>query len=295
MKKVDFKNKVVWITGASSGIGACLALQLNQLGALVIASARRKEKLMELKRTCTNPALLVTLPLDITDSRSIEEAIKKVKQEKRLDLVIHNAGISQKGLVVENQMNVDRQIMETNYFGTIALTKAIMPIFLHQGHGWFAVMSSFAGVMGIPSRSAYAASKHALHGFFESLKAEEMECDLNVSFIIPGFINTEITAKGLCGNGKPFGKIETSHQLGMSAYQCARDTIKGLMKRKERIAVGKSEVYLLTIYRISRKWAHSIIKSHPMRRMRTIKSKIQSILSFWRKVGECTSHQPSID
>ena len=280
MKKIDLKDKVIWITGASSGIGASLAIQLNTLGVKVIASARRTGKLIDLKNNCVNPQNLMILPLDITDPISIENAIEKVKKLERLDVVIHNAGISQKGLVIENDMEVDRKIMETNYFGTVTFTKSIMPIYLKQGYGQFAIVSSFAGVMGIPGRSAYAASKHALHGFFDSLKAENMSCKLNVSFILPGFINTEITAKGLCGNGRPYGTIETSHRLGMSASQCANGIIKGLMKAKNRIVIGKIEVFLLSINRISPRLGQYIIKSHPMRKMRNVKSKINSFFNF---------------
>lgn len=280
MKKIDLKDKIVWITGASSGIGASLAIQLNTLGAKVIASARRAEKLIELKNNCPNPQNLMTLPLDITNPISIENAIATVKQLERLDVVIHNAGIAQKGLVIENEMEVDRKIMETNYFGTVAFTKSIMPIYMKQGYGCFAIVSSFAGVMGIPGRSAYSASKHALHGFFESLKAENISCKLNVSFILPGFINTEITAKGLCGNGSPYGTVETSHRLGMSANQCAKGIIKGLMKSKKRIVVGKIEVFLLTINRISPRLSQYIIKSHPMRKLRNLKSRINSLFNF---------------
>lgn len=280
MKKIDLKDKIVWITGASSGIGASLAIQLNTLGAKVIASARRAEKLIELKNNCPNPQNLMTLPLDITHPISIENAIATVKQLERLDVVIHNAGIAQKGLVIENEMEVDRKIMETNYFGTVAFTKSIMPIYMKQGYGCFAIVSSFAGVMGIPGRSAYSASKHALHGFFESLKAENISCKLNVSFILPGFINTEITAKGLCGNGSPYGTVETSHRLGMSANQCAKGIIKGLMKSKKRIVVGKIEVFLLTINRISPRLSQYIIKSHPMRKLRNLKSRINSLFNF---------------
>lgn len=280
MKKLDFKGKIVWITGASSGIGESLAIKLNKLGATIIASARREEKLIELKSNCPNPNNLLMLPLDITDPVSIENAVTEVNQLNRLDLVIHNAGISQKGLVIENEMEVDRKIMETNYFGTIALTKAIMPIYLDQGYGWFSIVSSFAGVMGIPGRSAYAASKHALHGFFESLEAENLNCKLNVSFILPGFINTEITAKGLCGDGKPYGKVEKSHRLGMSSHKCANAIIKGLIKNNKRIVVGQIEVYLLSIHRISPRLGRYIIKSHPMRKLRRLKSNYNRIFKF---------------
>ncbi|MBC2838144.1 SDR family NAD(P)-dependent oxidoreductase [Robiginitalea sp. SC105] len=272
MKKQDFKDKVVWITGASSGIGASLALQLNELGATVIASARRAEKLEELKEAAAHPLNFLTVPLDITKGSSINKAVAEVGKLDRLDLVIHNAGIAQKGLVTENNMDIDRRIMETNYFGTVALTKAIMPLYLKQGHGGFSVVSSFAGVMGIPGRSAYAASKHALHGFFESLEAENIGCRLRVSYVVPGFINTEITAKGLCGDGKAYGRVETSHRLGMSACQCARGIIRGLEKGKRQIVVGKIEVYLMGVNRISPALGRYIIRNHPMRKMRKLKS-----------------------
>lgn len=282
MKKLDLKDKVVWVTGASSGIGASLAIQLNRMGTRVIASARRADKLSELKKSCPDPENLITIPLDITDPVSIEQAVAGVRNVERLDLVIHNAGIAQKGLVIENEMDIDRRIMETNYFGTVALTKAIMPLYLKQGFGRFSVVSSFAGVMGIPGRSAYAASKHALHGFFESLQAENMACKLKVSFIIPGFINTAITAKGLCGDGTPHGKVETSHRLGMTACQCATDIIKGLEKNKRRIVVGKFEVGLLWVRRVSPALSRYIIKSHPMRKIRNFKYGIARLINFRR-------------
>ena len=268
MRTQELKGKTIWITGASSGIGLSLAKQLNALGVRVIASARRTDRLEQLKATCHNPANLWILALDITDQKSIDEAVSKVNTIDKLDLVIHNAGIAQKGLVIENSMEIDRRIMETNYFGTVALTKAIMPKFLEQGYGWFTVVSSFAGVLGIPCRSAYAASKHALHGFFESLKAEHMNCTLDLSFVIPGFINTNITVKGLTANGQRYGKLEKSHRLGMSSDQCAEGIIKGLTKRKRRIVVGKVEVALLYIHRISPLLSQYIVASNPMKRWR---------------------------
>lgn len=272
MKKLEFNNKLIWITGASSGIGAALATQWNVQGARVIASARRKEKLIKLKHDCLYPENLLVVPMDITDPDSITKAVAEVNKLGSLFLVVHNAGISQKGLVIENDVEIDRVIMETNYFGTVALTKAIMPIFMRQGSGWFAVMSSFAGVMGLPARSSYAASKHALHGFFDSLKAEEMGCEVKVSYIIPGFINTEITAKGLRSDGNPNGEVETSHILGMNTSNCANNIIKGLSKKKATIPIGKIEVNLLKINRVSPRLANYIVKNHPMRKLRMLKS-----------------------
>ena len=280
MKKFELNEKYIWITGASSGIGSSLARQMNAKGAIVIASARREERLLLLKMQCKYPENLITIPLDITEQSSIEKAVHKVEQLKRLDMMIHNAGIAQKGLVMENDMEVDRRIMETNYFGTVALTKAIMPIFMDQGHGWFSIVSSFGGVLGLPGRSAYAASKHALHGYFESLRAENMKCRIDVSFIIPGFINTNITVKGLNGNGKPCGKLETSHRLGMSSEQCALRMIEGFKKKQRCILVGKKEVILIHIHRISPSLARYIIRSHPMKKWRKFLSMVNNMLNF---------------
>ncbi len=280
MKRFELKGKYIWITGASSGIGSSLARQMNAMGAIVITSARREERLLQLKEKCIHPEKLITIALDITNQSSIEHAVHEVKQLKGLDMVIHNAGIAQKGLVIENDMEVDRRIMETNYFGTVALTKAIMPIFMKQGHGWFSIVSSFAGVLGIPSRSAYAASKHALHGFFDSLKAESMNCKIDLSFIIPGFINTNITVKGLNGDGEPCGKLETSHRLGMSSDQCALKMIEGLKRRQRCILVGKKEVILIHIHRISPSLARYIIRSHPMKKWRKFLSMVNNMLNF---------------
>jgi len=280
MKESNFKDQVIWITGASSGIGAALALQLNHLGATVIASGRRTDQLLAVRKESTRIQNFIALPLDITDPLSIKNAVARVRRLGCLDGVVHNAGIAQKGTVVETELAVDRQIMETNFFGTVALTKAIMPLFVQQGYGKFAVVSSFAGVMGIPGRSAYAASKHALHGFFESLQAEHIGCKLNICFIIPGFIHTNITAKGLRGDGVPYGRVETSHQLGLTADQCAHEIVKGMLKKKRRIVVGKFEVNLLTIHRISPGLGRYIIRNHPMRKIRHWKSSIRSVIGY---------------
>jgi len=266
--KTNFKDKTIWITGASSGIGAALAIQFNALGAKVIVSARRIEKLINLKSKCKFKKALIPISLDIKDQEGIDFAVSEVKKMGPLHLMIHNAGIAQKGLVINTSLNVDRDIMETNYFGTIALTKAVLPIFIKQKTGWFAIVSSISGVVGIPGRSAYAASKHALQGFFESLRAENFDCKLNISMIIPGFINTEITLKELCGDGTPYGKFEKSHLLGISAEQCAAKIIRGLERKRNYITIGKFELVGIYIHRISRILYNYLIKQNPMKRWR---------------------------
>jgi short-subunit dehydrogenase len=281
MKTTTLNNMNIWITGASSGIGAALARQLNAMGARLILSARRADRMTVLRNSFDHPDRVTVIPLDITDGTSISRAVSQVEKGPRLDLLIHNAGIAQKGLAHENAMKVDREIMETNYFGTVALTKAVMPMFHRQGHGWFGIVSSFAGVLGVPGRSAYAASKHALHGFFKSLVAEHSNCKLDLSFIIPGFINTNITAKGLTANGNPYGKVEKSHCLGLSPEECAEGIIKGLNKRKRQIIVGKVEVLILYIHRISPALSQYIVKSHPMRKWRKFMKTLRSHTCFF--------------
>lgn len=249
MGRIDFKDKRIWITGASSGIGEELALQLNSLGAFTILSARRTDKLTEVQSRCSNPEKTILVPLDITDDSSIQGAVKTVIAQGTLHLVINNSGIAQKGLALENSMEVERMIMETNYFETVSLTKAILPHFLEQGHGWFAVVTSIAGIVGVPGRSAYAASKHALHGFFDSLRAEEYSCPIDVTIIMPGFINTSITIKELRGNGEEYGKVEKSHRLGFTAVVCAEKTIRKLStKRKNsKWVVWGSSVFICRV------------------------------------------------
>lgn len=260
-----FQNKTVWISGASSGIGAELAKQLNTIGAQVIISARRVELLEQLRNTCTYPEKVIVLPMDLTNQDSMKDAVEFVEKNGRLDLLIHNAGIAQKGLVKDNDILVDRQIMETNYFGTINLTKKVLPIFLKQKEGWFAVVTSVAGIAGVPGRSAYSASKHALHGFFDSLRAELMDCDLDVTIIMPGFIDTHITYKELKSDGRPYGHGEKSHKQGMSPEDCARKIIKHLHKNRQNIIVGGVEVSSVYAQRFMPRFYNFVIRRHPMK------------------------------
>lgn len=276
MSKVDFSDKTVWITGASSGIGAELAKQLNSFGSFVILSARRREKLKIIQNELKFPENSLIVELDLANSNSIKSAVEEINNLKQLDLLIHNAGIAQKGLAIENPMEIDRCIMETNYFGTVELTKEVMPIFLEQKQGWIAVVSSIAGVVGVPGRSAYAASKHALHGFFESLRAECIDCDLDITMIMPGFINTQITVKELKSDGTEYGEVERSHRLGMSAAECAKKIVRKLRKKRKNIIVGGFEVTSIYLQRFAPNLYDFLIKHHPMRRWRKVKAVFRS-------------------
>lgn len=246
-----FKNKVVWITGASSGIGEALVHEFANKGSKLIISSRRTEELQRIKNNLKLPdADVLILPLDLADTSNVDELTQKViTQFGRIDILINNGGISQRSLVVDTPLKNDRDIMEVNFFGTIALTKSVLPQMLKQKSGHFVVISSIAGKFGFFYRSAYSASKHALHGFFESLRMEIYKENVNVLIVCPGKIKTNISINALTSNGKAHNKMDDSHNSGLSAEACAQEILKGIQSNKEEILIGKSELRAVWIKR----------------------------------------------
>jgi len=266
-RKRDFGGQLVWIAGASSGIGKELACLLNQQNARVILSGRRTELLKKICDDCCNSENAHYVALDLTDKASIDNAISEVLAIGVPDLIILNSGIAQKGLVINNSDEIERSIMETNFFGTVSLTKRMLPYLFERKSGKIAVVSSIAGVVGVPGRSSYAASKHALHGYFESLRAEVHKYNLEIVMVMPGFINTQITVKELKSDGTPFGQVEKSHQMGMSADECAERIISGLARKKNNIIVGGMEVFGVYLKRFLPSMYDLFIRNHPMKRL----------------------------
>jgi len=248
-------NQVVWITGASSGIGAALAEEFSKLGARVVLSARREDALSEVKRRCEqisdDPAKSFIVPLDITDEVSLSEKVSAViAYAGRIDLLINNAGISQRSSCLNTDMQTYRTLFEVDVFGQIALTKLVLPIMVKQGSGHLAVTSSVAGKVGVPFRTGYCAAKHAMMGFFDALRAEVAEHGVKVTTITPGYIRTEISANAVVGDGSKFGKVDSDIKQGMSARDCAQTIVRGILKGKPEIAVGKGgEMHALWIKR----------------------------------------------
>ncbi|MDX5478155.1 MAG: SDR family NAD(P)-dependent oxidoreductase, partial [Cyclobacteriaceae bacterium] len=192
------KHQVVWITGASSGIGLALVDKYLQEGHKTIISSRSEEILLELKNNSERPEDVYVLPFDLSKQDEFEKLCEKAVQAfGKVDLLINNGGISQRSLAIETKLDVDKKLMEVNFFGTVALSKALLPYFIANGKGHFAIVSSLVGKFGTPYRSAYAASKHALHGFFESLRAELYQNHISVTLICPGFIRTNVSINAL--------------------------------------------------------------------------------------------------
>lgn len=235
-------KKVIWITGASSGIGEATAYKFNQEGYHVILSARKEQELQRVKKHCKFPEHAKVLPLDLMEPQSFADKTKEaIAAFGQVDMVLHNGGISQRSLIKETPLEVDRKLMEVNFFGTIALTKAILPQFIAQKHGQFGVISSLVGKFGSPYRSSYAASKHALHGFFESLRHEHFDENIAVTMICPGFIKTDVSKNALTADGTPLNEMDSAQENGMSAEECAKQIFKALTAKKEEVYIGGKE------------------------------------------------------
>lgn len=258
-----FKDKVVWITGASSGIGEALVHELVKKKAKLILSSRRMNELERVKGSCPPEAQssIELLPLDLASSDTLFlSAEAAVQLFGRVDVLINNAGVSQRSFAKDTKPEVDRKIMEVNFFGPTALTKYLLPHMLKQQSGHLVVVSSVTGKFGTPYRSAYAASKHALHGFFDSLRAELWKDHIKVTMVCPGFINTNLTIGALTGDGTPLNKFDRTGYAGKSAKWCAKKIIKAVERNKLEIYPGGREVWGVKIKRYFPNWFARIIR-----------------------------------
>ncbi len=248
---MDFSNKTIWITGASSGIGRAVALELSHYNTRLILSGRNQEELDTVAALCkNNGSSTCVAPFDLQDEKSVTEAADKVlATEEKIDCLYQFGGISQRSFASETPLHVDRKIFEVNFFGTIALTKAVLPFMIKNGGGHIAATSSIVGKFGFPCRSAYSASKHALHGFFESLRAENVSNKIRVSMIIPGRIKTNISVNALDKGGNKHGKMDEGQDKGMSAEASAKAICKKLKREKKEILVGGMDLLMIHIRR----------------------------------------------
>lgn len=245
-----WQDTAVWVTGASSGIGEALARELARRGARLALSARRTDRLEALRDELGESDRHLVLPLDLAKSEAIPAAAEAVLAwAGSIDVMVHNAGVSQRSLVPETDLAVDRRIMEVNYFGTVALTKAVLPAMLEAGGGRFVVVTSLVGKIGTPLRSGYAASKHALHGFFDSLRAELHDQGIRVTLACPGFIKTELPMAALTGDGTPQGTMDRAQREGYPADRCAREILRAAERDRDEVLIGGKEKYAVYLKR----------------------------------------------
>jgi short-subunit dehydrogenase len=261
----QFQKKVVWITGASSGIGEAVAKAFSAAGAEVIISSRRREELERVKTTCANSDKVYIFPLDLTKGETIIEVSKDVLSKFQIDILFNNGGISQRSLTSETTIENDRKIFEVNYFGHVQMTKAVLPQMLARRSGHIVTISSLTGKWGFYLRSAYAASKHALHGFFDSLRMEVEDAGIRVTLITPGFIATEISKHAIDKSGNPSGEMDKNQAQGISPEECARQILAGIAAEKNEFGVGGKELRALFLHRYLPKLFKKILKKQAAR------------------------------
>jgi dehydrogenase/reductase SDR family protein 7B len=247
-----FEGKKAWITGASSGIGEALVYEFVRKGAKVVISSNDTPGLERVKASCGDYSPnIICAPFDLSETSGIENlAVQQIKALGGIDWLINIGGISQRARIDETPLWLDRKIFEINYFGTIALTKAVLPYMIRQKSGHIAATSSISGRFGFPLRSAYSASKQALHGFFETLYLENKKNNIRTSVIIPGRVRTNISFHALDAGGKEQGKMDPGLNKGISPEKAARIIIRGLARNKREILVGSTELTMLYIRRI---------------------------------------------
>jgi short-subunit dehydrogenase len=259
-KEAHFKDKVVWVTGASSGIGKELCIQLARLGSKLILSSRNEQALMALRNELPSSDQHILLPLDLSDSASFGEAVKNLSQKvEGVDILIQNGGVSQRGTAFDSSEDVIRRIMEVNFFGNVLLTKAVLPQ-LRKKKGQILVISSIAGKFGFFLRSSYSASKHALHGYYESLALEEEKNGITVTLACPGKINTPISTNALAADGKRYGEMDHNQETGMPVEECVSQLITALYQKKREVLIGNKEIKAVTLRRFFPSMFWRIIK-----------------------------------
>ncbi len=256
-----FVGKTAWVTGASSGIGMSLAQLLIDAGAHVIISARNVERLQEVQSIVKDPKMCTVIPIDMASQLSIEEAVSIAnKTFPKIDILINNAGVSQRSLSAETNLETDKIIMNVNYFGAITLTKLLLGSMIENQKGQIVVISSVTGKVGVQYRSAYAASKHALHGFFDSLRAETEPMGIFTTIVCPGYVKTNISVNALTGDGRPYNDIESNHTNAMDPLELAGKILKAVKNRKREVYFGGKEILIIYIKRFLPSLYYHIIK-----------------------------------
>lgn len=254
-------NKVVWITGASSGIGKALASHLSkERSNKLILSARREEALNEVKTLCAFPENISIVPFDLAKIETMNDIVEiAIQAFGPIDILVNNGGVSQRSLIIETSIEVDKKLMEVDYLGTVALSKAILPHFIEKQSGQFVAVSSLMGKFSSPYRSGYCGAKHALHGFFDALRMEHEKDGIYVTMICPGFVNTNVARNALTGSGEIQNSQDTATEQGLSPEVFAKHMTGAIAKKKFEAYIGKKEVLGVYLKRFFPKLLHYFV------------------------------------
>ena len=257
----DIAKQVVWITGASSGIGEALAVAASRRGARLVLTARRASELDRVRGRCATPADVAVLPLDLEQFDADAAAAQAAGAFGPVDVLVNNAGISQRSLVVDTAMPVYRRIMELDFFAPVALTKAVLPGMLARRRGHVVAISSVAGKVATPLRSGYAAAKFALHGFYDAMRAELWTQGVKVTVIVPGFIRTDVSINAVTGGGEPYGTMDGKQAKGMDPAVCAERIWRAVQAEKSEAMIGGVETLAAYLKRLSPALAERVIRN----------------------------------
>ena len=263
---MSFNNKVIWITGASSGIGKGLAKSLSTQNCKLILSSRNEKDLEVVRGYCKTPENIKILPFDLALYGNMNVVVKDALNcFGSIDILINNGGISQRSLIIDTDISVDKKIMEIDYLGTIALTKALLPHFVEHKSGQFVTVSSLMGKFSSPYRSGYCGAKHALHGFFDALRMEHDKDQIKVTMICPGFVNTNIAKNALIGDGSQLNHQDVATQNGLSVEEFCARMLKAIKKERFEAYIGKKEVLGLYLKRFFPKLLHKFVLKSQVR------------------------------
>lgn len=248
--KQRFQNKVVWITGASSGIGEATAYRFAQEGAKVIVTALEADLLENVVNKCKELGApdAASLPFDLSKTDELDGLAEAAWNTfGHIDIFYNNAGISQRGTTVETEMHVIRKVMDIDYFAPVVMTKNILPRMIEQGGGQLVVTTSIAGRFGFPLRCAYSSAKHALYGFFETVQAETYDQNIRVTIVCPGRVQTNISKYALEKDGKQHGKMDAGQAGGVTPQQAADKIVKAVYRKRREVLVGRYELLMAYI------------------------------------------------
>lgn len=244
-----FHNRTIWITGASSGIGEALAMQAAAAGARVILTARREAELQRVRAACADPGKIAVLPLDLTEFDAEAALATAEAFFGPVDVLVNNAGISQRGTVLQTQEAVYRRIFELDFFACLKLNKAVLPGMVTRQRGHVVTVSSVVGYVGTPMRSGYAAAKHALHGFHDAMRAEVWRDGVKVTLICPGYIRTQVSVNAVTPDGGQHGVMDEGQQRGMAPEVCAQHIWKAVVRGREEVLIGRREAVFVYLRR----------------------------------------------
>jgi len=241
------KDKVVIITGASSGIGLAAAHAFAHKGAKVVMAARRLDKLLEIDKELSSVTEILSVKTDVSSESDCKNLVEQaIARFGRVDILVNNAGISMRAMFLDLDLSVIKRLMDVNFWGTVYCTKYALPHIL-KTHGSIVGVISIAGFKGLPARTGYSSSKFAIYGFLDTLRVEHLKDDLHVMIFAPGFTASNIREEALVSDGSRQGETPRDEASMMTADECARHLIKGIEKRKAQIVltpVGKLTVIL---------------------------------------------------